>query len=495
MASKVLGDDFTGTADLAQTAVALATGGATAAWQAYVISTATSGLFTRSGLGATMAFPASSTVNVRRLRLTASSLSLNLGSGITTIEVSAYGGVDIKLTSSGASGTVIWLGYDGYTSSSSTARYFVDGLATADTPFASTLSYAALTVWRIEIASTEVRFYRNATLVGTVTVSIPPAALITRIDLDYSPVTALTPPFSTTSPVLKYFHLKTETTSGALGAPPAPALGALISTAGPLATPSVLSRLGAGVLAQARADSALGPVGVLANHFIRGAVSDPGPLRAPSAVARAVPLSRVAAASPLGGARVAVFHDFTAQIEAAGALGYYACNLVDGALVVRVPISSWQGTLQVDSSCYLQAVIPAVAAYADTINGLSGGAQFVIYRGARLADGATVEQEMARSIIDVAQFDHGPMRYTCTLSGYADAIIPPAVPAPATDRALTGVRSVSSGSGNMRVRCAIDWFLQPGQVAIADGVPFTASFINYYALERDSYMDVGSRGV
>ena len=192
---------------------------------------------------------------------------------------------------------------------------------------------------------------------------------------------------------------------------------------------------------------------------------------------------------------VRAFHDFTAQLEQAGATTYYACNLVDGSVVARVPISSWQGTLQTAGAAYLQAVIPAVASTAAMIAALSSGAVFVIYRGARLPDGTAIEQEMARSLIDTTQFDQGPQRYTCTISGYSDAIAPPTSAYPATDRTLRGVRSISSGAGGVRVRCAVDWFLRPGQIAIAGGAPFVAGYLNYYALTGDSYMDVGERTV
>lgn len=192
---------------------------------------------------------------------------------------------------------------------------------------------------------------------------------------------------------------------------------------------------------------------------------------------------------------VRAFHDFTAQLEQAGATTYYACNLVDGAMVLRVPISSWQGTLQTAGAAYLQAVIPAVASTGAVIAALSSGAVFVIYRGARLPDGTVIEQEMARSLIESTQFDQGPNRYTCTISGYSDAIAPPTSAYPATDRTLRGVRSISSGAGGVRVRCAVDWFLRPGQIAIAGGAPFVAGYLNYYALTGDSYMDVGERTV
>lgn len=229
MASKVLGDDFTGSTDLAASPVALVTGLTAPAWQALVNTTATSGLFTRTGLGATLVFPSSSTTVTRRLRLAPSGLELALGSGITTIEVEAYGGLDIWLVL--GSGTLIRLGYDGFGGSSATqARYFVDGPVTVDAQFAATLTYAATSVWRIEITTTAIRFYRNNTLIQSIAASVSAGDMITRIDLNYFAVTDLNPPFSTTSLVLKYLHVKTETVSGALGAP---SLGDVVAPAFP----------------------------------------------------------------------------------------------------------------------------------------------------------------------------------------------------------------------------------------------------------------------
>ena len=72
-------------------------------------------------------------------------------------------------------------------------------------------------------------------------------------------------------------------------------------------------------------------------------------------------------------------------------------------------------------------------------------------------------------------------------TAFAASLDPPA----AYDRALTGLRTVSSGS-SLRVRCAVDWLLRPGHRAYVQGVPFVVRYINYYAPAGfDSYMDVG----
>ena len=86
------------------------------------------------------------------------------------------------------------------------------------------------------------------------------------------------------------------------------------------------------------------------------------------------------------------------------------------------------------------------------------------------------------------------MRETCTVSGYSDGFAESENPSPEYDRTLVSIRSVSSGAGGMRVRCAVDWLLRPGQRAYANGVPMIADYINYYApTGGDSYMDVGER--
>jgi len=195
---------------------------------------------------------------------------------------------------------------------------------------------------------------------------------------------------------------------------------------------------------------------------------------------------RLAAASPLGAASLVLLHDFTGLVG--NLLSLYTMDLVTAGGLVRVPVSSWQATLQTGSSCYVQCVVPACSAWWSAINAATG---FVISRRAVLPGGAVVEYEMARAPAEAVQFDQGPARYTCTLSGwapeFAEDLDPPAV----FDCLLAGVRSVSRGS-KVRVRCAIDWLLRPGHRAFVQGVPFVVRYINYYAPSgSDAYMDVG----
>lgn len=195
---------------------------------------------------------------------------------------------------------------------------------------------------------------------------------------------------------------------------------------------------------------------------------------------------RAAAPSMLGGARATAYHDFTGAIG--DAVTCYVMDLITPTGTARAPISSWQATLQTGSSNYVQCVIPACSIWESAINSAT---EFVIYRRAVLPDGSAVEYEMARAPAEQPQFDRGSQRHACTLSGYSDAFAASEDPPTIYDRALTGIRSISSGS-SYRVRCAVDWLLRPGHRAFVEGAPFIVKFINYYAPSGfDSYMDVG----
>ena len=275
----------------------------------------------------------------------------------------------------------------------------------------------------------------------------------------------------------------------------------------PLGAPVVQAVFGNNFYAYAAAPSPLGPPQVLAKWLQSACIAAPGPLGAPSVMAAAlvaaygsapsmlglgaatvyIPLAaRAAAPSPLRAPAALATHDFTKALG--DAITRWVMDLETPAGTVRVPISSWQATLQSGSSSYVQCVVPACLDYVDTINAAT---EFVIYRRADVPGTAmSIEYEMARSVTEQARFDQGPARYTCTLSGYPDAFAEDLSPPVAYDRTLSGVRSVSSGAG-LRVRCAVDWLLRPGHRAYVGAVPFVVRFINYYANATDSYMDVG----
>lgn len=241
----------------------------------------------------------------------------------------------------------------------------------------------------------------------------------------------------------------------------------------------------------ASAPAVLGHAAVLARQPAHGRVAAPSLLRHPQTLALVYPVGRAVAAGPLRIPGALMYHDFTARLG--DAVTHYVMDLVTPTGRVRVPISSWQATLQTGSSNYVQCVIPACGMWRPA---LEAATEFAIYRRAVVPGVAAIEYEMARAPTEQVQYDRGPTNYTCTLSGYspafADSIDPPPV---VYDRTLSGVRSISSSGplGRVRVRCAVDWLLRPGHRAFVDGVPFVVAFINYYSPSGfDSYMDVGS---
>ena len=259
-----------------------------------------------------------------------------------------------------------------------------------------------------------------------------------------------------------------------------------ISCASPLGVPAASAQVF--TVAQASAETLLGAVVAKAAVQASGVALASSPLT--QAQVRAVMGGRAHASAPtmLADAGATVNHDFTVALGDVTAR--YLMDLVTPSGLVRAPISSWQATLQTGGKCYVQAVVPASTQYADSINSAS---EFVISRAAVLPSGMPIEQEMARAPVS-AQFDRGSMRETCTISGYADAFAASENPSSEYDRTLANIRSVSSGAGGMRVRCAVDWLLRPGQRAYANGVSMIADYINYYApTGGDSYMDVGER--
>ncbi|MCE0760665.1 hypothetical protein LWH94_15850 [Marinobacter sp. G11] len=188
--------------------------------------------------------------------------------------------------------------------------------------------------------------------------------------------------------------------------------------------------------------------------------------------------------SPVGGLRAAGVNDWSTIIDPLTTQTYYACDLESaGGETVRVPISSWQGTLQQGRASFLQAVVPAADSRMADINNAD---EFVIRRGARFEDGTILETDMARAPINTIQYNEGPTNSTATLRGHMQM----AEMEGSANRNLQGLRSWST-SPAIRARSAIDWFLRPGMTCHVGGASFTAGFINYYVNITDQYMDVG----
>jgi hypothetical protein len=196
------------------------------------------------------------------------------------------------------------------------------------------------------------------------------------------------------------------------------------------------------------------------------------------------------ASSVLGSASVAVFHNYSDKLG--DVVSQYVMDLITPSGNVRLPISSWQATLQTGASNYVQCVVPAIANFSDALNAAT---EFVIYRRAALPNSTEfVESEMARAPTQTIFTNRGPQRFTATVSGYSPAFTPDPDPSSVFNQNLQKVRSISSSTGGLRVRCAVNWQLKPGMRAIVDeSTSLVVAYINYYVGRGDAYMDVGER--
>lgn len=267
--------------------------------------------------------------------------------------------------------------------------------------------------------------------------------------------------------------------------PPGTTDGYILHNPGPLQPPQMLGA----VKVEGYISDAAGPLeppAILANHLF-GYILANGPLETPAMLAwhqfgyiSDAPGPLVEPASLVG--RV----DFTSVLTGLEKINYVADFVVSGSNV-RVPITSWQSTLRAGSSNYVQCVVSAVDDWIATINAAT---EFIIYRRITV-QGLTIDYEMARTTIDTRQYTQGSLSYSCVVSGYSDGYAVVEDPDTLYDRTLTGVRTISNGPSGYRVRCAVDFLLRPGQRAYVDGQPFVVSYITYYGLAKQEYMDVG----
>lgn len=222
-----------------------------------------------------------------------------------------------------------------------------------------------------------------------------------------------------------------------------------------------------------------------AGHFVV-------PLPSPQFIGSLTPAGRALAPFVCSTPTLAGIHDFTTQIPEGSVVRHF-CDFSGGATTLRLPISSWSATIQQTLKQYLQVAIPNVGAWVEELaERRSLGAEFWVLRAVTLPDGRHIEQELARAPMSTLRFDQGPLRFTGSVSGYADPVESAVFPEGYT-RTLRGVSLLSLTDATVRVRSAIDWLLRPGHTVIAAGYEFGAAYIIFTVTESQDYMDVGSR--
>lgn len=234
------------------------------------------------------------------------------------------------------------------------------------------------------------------------------------------------------------------------------------------------------------APSPLGPPELLASQS-QGYVEAVTPLGAPAMHIGFSGLLEVTP-GPLGAPAATGFHDFTSLLDGTE-VSYYHLDLETPGGTVRVPMSSWQATLQVGRSSYVQAVIPNAGAY---ISDITAATTFSIKRRITY-NGGTVEHEMASAPVEEIPQSQGATNNTVSMSGYTTAFAEDLSPPVLYDRNLDNIRTKSTSTAGLRVRCDIDWLLRPAQRAYAGADELIVAYINYYVTGTDAYMDVGER--
>lgn len=165
-------------------------------------------------------------------------------------------------------------------------------------------------------------------------------------------------------------------------------------------------------------------------------------------------------------------------------------DIDDGVLSpLRIPVSSWQATLQADRSSFVQAVIPGALDWVDDITARQATGEIILTYAVRDIDGNEQTWEVARVPLQQINFDQGPQRATARVTSYATIAGGDA----GTTVTLQNVRSVSTSSGGVRMRCDIDPTIKPGNTAVSGSTSFVVAYINHYATSSDRYMDVGER--
>ena len=249
----------------------------------------------------------------------------------------------------------------------------------------------------------------------------------------------------------------------------------------------------------------------LAGLRVQGLLADSGPLQLPSVLGRVhvaaqlvdgglpsapsgrgwhlFAVAQVASVLGINGEAVEAFHDFRPLVHDYPVT--YAMDLVTPGGAIRVPISSWQATLQTRDDCFASCVIPHCEAWMDDVYAAS---EFVVWRRGTTLAGEPFEHQMVRAPLTQYQVDQGTTNHTCSLSGYFDAFTTYAAPHERYDSTLSGLRSISSYPTGLRLRTAIDWLVQPGRRAYyGEAASMVVSYINYYVNGSDEYIDVGRR--
>jgi hypothetical protein len=136
---------------------------------------------------------------------------------------------------------------------------------------------------------------------------------------------------------------------------------------------------------------------------------------------------------------------------------------IEGETDLALPLASIQCRRNTTSTT-ITAVVPSATAAIISEILARDGEDLVIRRGVRFFDGSSMVDEMFRSPLSGIRFDVGARSGSVTLSGSLSAGASISRP-----RTLRGISYRAMSGGLRRVRCAVDTYLSPGDVALLGG--------------------------
>ncbi|CAO1663549.1 hypothetical protein NYA30BAC_01995 [Halomonas sp. NYA30] len=151
----------------------------------------------------------------------------------------------------------------------------------------------------------------------------------------------------------------------------------------------------------------------------------------------------------------------------------------------RVPMSSFQATMQRSGASFLQAIIPNGSEYISLLN---NGQPMQVHLGYYYPqpDAFSGLATIAEAPLEQIRSDEGATRHTITISGYgqykSDTL---------SQRKLKGVQTRSVNQGLRRIRSEIDQLLRPNHYAVdTDGSVFRVDKIQYFVNATSAAMEV-----
>ncbi len=232
-----------------------------------------------------------------------------------------------------------------------------------------------------------------------------------------------------------------------------------------------------------------GAANVLAAMQVSALLAEPGMFGVVRSSAVQYPAAISSDTGPLGAALVVGYTDYTEKLDRRAATSFVV-DFVTPDGVVRVPVSSWQATLQTEGKGYAQCVVPGAF---ELMNLIQDATEFVVSQVLQDTNGGRFEVEMVRAPSSTFSVSNSANKYTTVVSGYFDAVLVSENPDALYDRVLTGVEQVFTSGITIRVRCKLDPVVVPGIRAYYGEVPFIVTYVNHYvdAAGASMFMDVG----